>query len=46
MVDQDKMEITEAINLYAFTLDTHDWSLFDNVFTEDASMDMGLVGVT
>ena len=46
MAEQDKANIIEALNLYAFALDTHEWSLFDSVFTEDASMDMGLVGVT
>ena len=46
MVEQDKTKITEAMNLYAFALDTHEWGLFDNIFTEDAAMDMGLVGVT
>jgi ketosteroid isomerase-like protein len=35
MTNDDKAEIIEIINLYAFALDTHQWDLFDRVFTED-----------
>ena len=46
MSEQDKAKIIEVMNLYAFALDAHEWELFDHIFTEDAVMDMGLVGVT
>ena len=38
---QDKAEIIEVLNLYAFALDSHRWELFDRVFTEDVTADYG-----
>ena len=39
MTNDDKAEI---INLYTFALDTHQWDLFDRVFTQDAVAVFGL----
>ena len=44
MVEHDKAEIIEALNLYAFALDAQQWDLFDRVFTEDVTADFGPAG--
>ena len=44
MTNDDKAEIIEIINLYAFALDTHQWDLFDRVFTEDVIAVFGPAG--
>jgi 3-phenylpropionate/cinnamic acid dioxygenase small subunit len=44
MTNDDKAEIIEIINLYAFALDTHQWDLFDRVFTEDVVAVFGPAG--
>lgn len=36
---QDESEIKRAINLYGFAVDTQDWDLFDQIFTEDIDAD-------
>ena len=38
---EDKAEITELVNLYAFALDSHRWDLFDRIFTDDVRADYG-----
>jgi hypothetical protein len=38
---EDKAEIIEVLNLYAFALDAHSWDLFDRIFTDDARADYG-----
>lgn len=45
MATDDKAEIIEALNLYAFALDAHAWDLFDDIFTEDVIMDLGPASV-
>ncbi|GGF30786.1 nuclear transport factor 2 family protein [Subtercola lobariae] len=40
----DKAEIIEIMNLYAFALDTHQWDLFDRVFTDDVEAVFGPAG--
>lgn len=44
MMEQDKAQIIEALNLYAFALDTHQWELFDRVFTDDIVAEFGPAG--
>ena len=44
MIDQDKADITEVLNLYAFALDAHAWDLFERVFTQDVVVDLGPAG--
>ncbi|RFA10248.1 hypothetical protein B7R54_14300 [Subtercola boreus] len=44
MVDNDKAEIIEIMNMYAFALDTHQWDLFDRVFTDDVVAVFGPAG--
>ena len=44
MVEHDKAEIIEALNLYAFALDAQQWDLFDRVFTDDVTADFGPAG--
>ena len=44
MVDTDKADIIEIMNLYAFALDTHQWDLFDRVFTDDVVAVFGPAG--
>ena len=41
---EDKADIIEVLNLYAFTLDAHQWDLFDRVFAEDVTADFGPAG--
>ncbi|WP_226896330.1 nuclear transport factor 2 family protein [Polymorphobacter sp. PAMC 29334] len=41
----DKAEIIEALNLYAFALDARQWDLFDRIFTDDIIMDLGPAAV-
>ncbi len=43
---RDKAEIIEALNLYAFALDAHQWDLFDRVFTQDVVVDLGPAGAS
>ncbi len=38
---EDKAEIIEILNLYAFALDSHQWDLFDRVFTDDVITELG-----
>jgi 3-phenylpropionate/cinnamic acid dioxygenase small subunit len=38
---EDKAEIIEILNLYAFALDSHQWDLFDRVFTDDVIAEFG-----
>lgn len=44
MADSDKAQIIEIMNMYAFALDTHQWDLFDRVFTEDVVAVFGPAG--
>lgn len=44
MSAQDKAEIIETLNLYAFALDSHQFDLFDRVFTEDVRAEFGPAG--
>lgn len=46
MVEHDKSEITELLNLYAFALDAHQFDLFDLAFTEDVIADFGPAGAS
>jgi hypothetical protein len=41
---EDKAEIIELINLYAFAIDSHSWDLFDRIFTDDVRADYGADG--
>lgn len=38
---EDKAEIIEKLNLYAFALDSHSWDLFEQVFTDDIRTELG-----
>jgi hypothetical protein len=38
---EDKAQIIELVNLYAFALDSHRWDLFDRIFTDDVRADYG-----
>ena len=40
----DKAAVIEVLNLYAFALDSHQWSLFDRVFTDDIRAEFGPAG--
>ncbi len=40
----DKLAITEILNLYGFALDARQWDLFDLVFTDDVMADFGPAG--
>ncbi len=40
----DELEITALVNRYARAVDTHDWSLYRSVFTEDAVIDYSSAG--
>ena len=40
----DKAEIIEALNMYAFALDARQWDLFDRVFTDDVEAVFGPAG--
>ncbi len=44
MVEHDKAEIVEILNLYGFALDARAWDLFDRVFTEDVIAEFGPAG--
>ena len=44
MTNNDKAEIIEALNMYAFALDARAWDLFDRVFTEDVEAVFGPAG--
>ena len=44
MVEQDKAAILEILNLYGFALDSHQFDLFDLVFTEDVKAEFGPAG--
>ena len=44
MVEHDKAEIIEVLNLYGFALDARVWDLFDLVFTEDVIAEFGPAG--
>ena len=41
MQTHDFSAIVNVINLYAIAVDTQQWSLFDQVFTDDATTDFG-----
>lgn len=43
-VNDDKAEIIEIMNLYAFALDAHAWDLFDKVFAKDVVAVFGPAG--
>lgn len=38
---EDKAAIIEVLNLYAFALDSHQWDLFNDIFTEDVKAEFG-----
>jgi ketosteroid isomerase-like protein len=44
MIQHDKADIIEALNLYAFALDARQWDLFDRIFTDDVVVDLGPAG--
>ncbi len=44
MAAQDKTDVIEVLNLYAFALDSHQWPLFDRVFTDDVVAEFGPAG--
>ena len=44
MSDNDKTDILEVMNLYAFALDARQWDLFDHVFTPDVHAEFGPAG--
>lgn len=44
MVENDKTQIIEILNLYGFALDAHQWDLFDLVFAEDVVAEFGPAG--
>lgn len=44
MSENDKAEIIEALNMYAFALDARQWDLFDRVFTHDVEAIFGPAG--
>ncbi|MFJ8799326.1 nuclear transport factor 2 family protein [Streptomyces sp. NPDC102487] len=44
MSNDDKAAIIEALNMYAFALDTRQWDLFDRVFTTDVEAVFGPAG--
>ncbi len=46
MTNDDKAEMIEIINLYAFALDTRQWDLFDRVFTQDVVAVFGPAGAS
>jgi hypothetical protein len=46
MIEQDKMAITEVLNLYGLALDAHQWDLFDRIFAEDVTADFGPAGAS
>ncbi len=46
MLQNDKADIIEALNLYAFALDARQWDLFDLIFTEDVVIDLGPAAVS
>jgi hypothetical protein len=45
MIEHDKAEIIELLNLYGLAIDTHRWDLFDRIFTQDVTFDLGPAGV-
>lgn len=44
MYENDKVEIMEVLNLYAFALDSRQWDLFDLAFTDDVEAIFGPAG--
>lgn len=46
MPENDKAEIIELLNLYAFALDVHQWDLFDRVFAKDVTAEFGPAGAS
>ena len=44
MVENDKAEIIEILNLYGFALDAQQWDLFDLIFSEDVKAEFGPAG--
>jgi ketosteroid isomerase-like protein len=44
MVERDKLEIIEIMNLYGAALDAQDWDLFDRIFSEDVTAVFGPAG--
>ena len=44
MQENDKSEIREVLNLYGFALDSHQFDLFDLVFTDDVRAEFGPAG--
>ena len=44
MAEYDKTEIVQVLNLYGFALDSHQFELFDLVFTEDVRAEFGPAG--
>jgi hypothetical protein len=44
MVENDRAEIIQVINLYGLALDAHAWDLLDEVFTEDVHAEFGPAG--
>jgi len=43
-MSDDKAQILEVLNLYAFALDAHQWDLFDLVFADDVRAEFGPAG--
>ncbi len=44
MAEYDRTEIVQVLNLYGFALDSHQFELFDLVFTEDVRAEFGPAG--
>jgi hypothetical protein len=44
MVEQDKAQIIEVMNLYGAALDAQAWELFDRIFTPDVKAEFGPAG--
>lgn len=41
MMDMDKANVIEVLNLYGFALDAKQWDLFDLIFTQDVTAEFG-----
>ncbi len=44
MTPNEKSDIIDVLNLYAFALDARQWDLFDLVFTDDVTAEFGPAG--
>lgn len=44
MIEHDRSEIIQLINLYGLALDSHAWDLMDRIFTQDVQADFGPAG--